>query len=300
MRNINSFSELLELARSRDFYTRQHLIHCLSMLKNQDYLVLSKFEELLTLAKANDSVAAQLAKVAYVRQMVQSFSDLQTLAMHAPETAVALLNYADVRTCITSFNELLELLQKIELLRITLPPHADMRQLVQTPAHLKRLSRLRISAHSQDNLAQLFMSYADVRSCFKSFRQLLKFINANPQMAQLFIKDEHTLALLTNARQLNSLLKEVANINVRWSRNAAVEFSRCTKTVQLFKKQAELMEFLGFLPDKTSIAQFVNKHPKLSKLLQTTQSSLFDMDFFQNKSLHIAKPSVPYSLLQYA
>ena len=302
MHTSTTFDELLAKAREKDFYKQQQLRKFVENPDNRVGSLMINFHIFLALAKVNDSLAAKLVNVVQVRQLIKSFSDLAKLAVAAPETATALLNYADIRSHIGTFKQLLKLFNTLEILKITLPPHAEIRILIKTSAQLEQLSRLRINNHSNDNLAQLFISYADVRKRFKSFKQLLQFIASNPSASPLFIKDKHTLSLVKNAKQLNTLLKEMGKFNPLWSKNAALEFAHSDQVVALFKKESDLLDYLRHLPDQESIKKFVGHHARIAKLMKVSnsQTSLLDMEFFKAKKFRLGNPSIPLNLLQYA
>lgn len=298
MQLIATFDELLAKAENQDFAQRQQLAKLLLQPEQQLWTLIGSISELISFAKVNDSLAAMLASYEDIRDLVKNFAQLKELAKIAPETTDALLKYSTKRALITSFEQLVDLLETVELLKITLPPHADIRALIKSPQHLRQLSKIRINTHSNSNLAQLFISYADVRKRFTSFKQLIQFINANPSTAQLFIKDEHTIDLIRNASQLNILLAEFNKLNPLWSQNAAKEFAHSVKISKLLKKETDLLDYLNHFPDQESIQTFIKSNAVIAKLLQPKQSIL-DMEFFKAKKSHWTPHSIPFSLLQY-
>lgn len=301
MHTNTTFDELLAKARDRDFYKQQQLLKFVENSDNQVELLLVNFHSFLELAKVNDSLTAKLVNFKQTQQLIKNFADLLTLALAAPETAIALLNHASIRFHISTFKQLLKLFNTLEVLKITLPPHAEIRALISTSSQLEQLSRLRINSHSNSNLAQLFISYPDVRKRFKSFKQLLQFIVSDPSVSSLFIKDKHTINLVKNAKQLNALLKEIGKFNPLWSKDAALEFAHSDKVAALFKKESDLLDYLCYLPDQESIKKFVDHHARIAKLMKVSnsQTSLLDMDFFKAKKFRLGT-SIPLNLLQYA
>jgi hypothetical protein len=297
-----TFDELLANARVTDFYRQQQLLRFIQNPIHQIWKIVSCMQNFLELAEINDSLAATLVDFVQIRKLIIDFDNLAKLIAKAPETTAALLNYAEIRLHIQTFDQLVYLLETVEILKITLPPHPEIRALVKTPNQLEQLSRLRINAHSNGNLAQLFSSYADVRKHFTSFKQLLQFIAHNPSTGQLFIKDEHTISLVRNAKQLNILLKAISKINPLWGKNAALEFSHSAKVVTLFKKEADLLDYLRHLPDQESIKEFVDHHANIADLLQSSNAniSMLEMDFFKAKKLRLGQPRIPLNLMQYA
>jgi len=302
MYTSTTFNELLAKARGKDFYGQQKLMRFVETPENQIWSLIPNFQSFLELAGVNDSLTAKLVGFVQIRYLIKNFANLLKLALIAPETVSALLNYTDIRLHIGTFKQLLQLFNTVEVLKITLPPHQEIRVLVKTPSHLEQLSRLRINAHSNSNLDQLFISYADIRKRFTSFKQLLQFIANNPSASQLFIKDEHTISLIKNAKQLTTLLKEISKFNPLWSKNAALEFSHSDKVVGLFKRKSDLLDYLSHLPDQDSIRKFIDHYSRITSLikLSNSQKSMLEMEFFKAKKFQLEKPSIPLSLLQYA
>lgn len=301
MQTITTFDELLINATDVDFCRQHYLLRQMEQPATEIPYLIKNWANFIKLAAVNDLLAAKVVQFECIRNLVTRFTELEKLANIAPETTATLLNYLAIRKTIKSFRQLQTLLNRIELLRITLPPHQDIRALVKNPSQLSQLSQLAINNHSDSNLAQLFISYADVRKRFTTFKQLLQFITHNPSTSQFFIKDEHIIQLVKNAKQLNNLLGEISKFNRNWAKKAAVEFSYSEKVAKLFKEETELLNYLQYLPDQASIRKFIEHNPNIEQLFDTDpQQNLLEMAFFKAKKSQPGKPSIPFSLLQYA